>query len=471
MLREQARPVNDADAAIRQAINQRETAPLDQIRGDVPPQLTDFLDKLLAADGDVANWMQLADSLCAAGLTAAALAAYGRAAVNARFATSGRTLAQRAEAYSIKAALERTLNMTWAAAADERIASRLRGVPNSDGLPLELEEDELAVQTAFRDPADYARIVASLTDSPLIDDPLRDPFLTKRVAQATPIPGEGIAVDDCSFLVLDGDGRPILQVEADVRGDRYLACHESAIVLTRLVEAHPLMPQAENLAVRQLRIMLDWCGSTSAMFEIRPTDPFPPMLRQWITVSKRGPLPFTAAWIDLSASEEEIERGYRDAHRQSLRWGRRNIRITKTISPDPAMLDLYERVHRESRRMPGLPAADLARYLGEGRFNLYIAYFEEEPVVALLSSRHGSTTYYWASAKKIIGNKPLGHVVLHQAIVDAKAEGQKRFDFGRLHVSENFDSKLRNIALYKRGFASHTEPCVLYTVLAEPASR
>ncbi len=458
MLREQARPVNDADTAILDAIDHGDTLALQVIRHRVPTTLLSFLEQLLQDDGkdDVANWRQLADALRDAGLTASALAAYGRLS-NVGDADV------RADAYASRAEIERKLHMEWAAAADQRAANRLRGIQNTGGLLLELEDGDLMVQTAHSDPTDYARIVASLPDSPLLNDPLRDPTLTKRYCQ-TPPPDGGVVVDDCSFFVLDGNGRPILQVEADARGDRYLGCRETWILLTRLDEAHPQIAQAESLAVRQLRIILEWSGCSSAMFEARPGVALSPLLWAWITNTDAGVVSFTAAWIDLSASEEAIERGYRDAHRQSLRWGRKNIRIVKTTTPDPVQIDLYREVHFDCGRWPAVSTDILATYLDEGRFNLYIGYFEEKPVVALLSSRHGSTTYYWASAKVIIGNKPLGHVVLHQAIMDAKAEGQKRFDFGLLHTAEGFDAKLRNISLYKRGFASHTEKVLRYTV-------
>jgi hypothetical protein len=97
-----------------------------------------------------------------------------------------------------------------------------------------------------------------------------------------------------------------------------------------------------------------------------------------------------------------------------------------------------------------------------GRMTLYVGYFEDKPVVTLLSSRHGHTTYYWASAKLPIGNKPIGHVVLHQAIMDAKAEGKTLFYFGLLDTVGNYGDKSRNIALYKRGFATRTETIIHY---------
>lgn len=461
MLREKAKPVDDIDTAVLKALSEKNSSSLKTLSNRLPQSFIDFIDNLLQCEADNQHsWGRLAETLAASNLTASALAAFAEAIDNERDPR------RRADSYERMSAIEKKLNMQWAADADQRTANRLRGAQNPQGLFLELDDGDLAVQTAHNDPEAYERLVASLPDSPLLQDPLRDPTLTKRVAQALPVEGRGTATDDCSFFIMDGDGCPIVQVEADVSGDRFLGCHESAITLTRLVESHPLLAQAEDLAVRQLELTLEWCGCLHAIFEWRPSDAMPPTLQAWIARSKAHGLPITAAWIDLSLDAEEIEKGYRTAHRQSLRWGRNNMRIVKTTTPDPVMLDLYLQIHHAARRVPGLSVDALAKYLDEERYNLYIAYFEDEPVVALLSSRHGRTTYYAASAKKIIGNKPLGHVVLHQAILDAKAEGQVRFDFGRLFTAECFGDKERSIALYKRGFASHTEDYLRYVVRA-----
>lgn len=417
------------------------------------------MEQLLQSERDGAcNWEKLADELLAAGLTASALSALDMVIDNEK------DLYARAISYDRMGEVEHKLNMEWAAAADHRVANRLRGIPNPQAPYLELDDGELTVLSAHNNPEIFERIMASLPNSPLLNDPMRDPTLSKRAAMEVPKPGHGPATDDCSFFVLDLDDRPILQVEADVTGDRFLGCRQTAILLTKVAPDHPQIPQAENLAVRQLIVALEWSGCKNAVFEMYPPDTLPPILHKWVTNSGIRTIPLTAAWIDLSLDAEEIERRYRSAHRQSLRWGRNNMRVAKTSTPDPVLLGYYQQVHDELHRIPGLPVESVIRYLDEGRLNLYIGFYEDKPVVALLSSRHGTTTYYAASAKIPIGNKPLGHVVLHQAIMDAKAEGQKRFDFGGLNTDKYFSEKLRGIALYKSGFATHTQNYVHYLV-------
>ena len=95
-----------------------------------------------------------------------------------------------------------------------------------------------------------------------------------------PEPGYGPAADDCSFFVLDVNDLPILQVEADVTGDRFLGCRQTAILLTRVNIYHPQIAQAENLAVRQLIVALEWSGCTTALIEMYPPDNLPPIMQK-----------------------------------------------------------------------------------------------------------------------------------------------------------------------------------------------
>ena len=455
MLREQVRPVSDTDAAIRQAIVDGDRIGLGRIRSLLPPAAFSFLEQVVDDDGDADSpvFCGLAELLRDAGLLGAALAVY------ARMADMHGTPDRRKRGYQGKAEVERLLKMDWAAAADQRVVNRMNGIKNRSDALLELEEGDLIVQTAHSDPGDYARIVASLPDSPLRQDPLRDPTLTKAFAQVDLGKGGGVAVDDCSFFILDGDGVPVLQVEADASGYRFLGCHETGIVLTRLVPSHPLIVEAEDLAVRQLIMLLEWCGCNHVLFDLPEGERPPPLMLGWITRTNARPIPYETAWVDLTLSAEAIEAGYRKGHRQSVRWGRNNLRIVKTTTPDAVLLDHYESVYLANGYIPAMPPERLAEHLNLGRFNLYVAYLEDRPVVTLLSSRHGKVTYYWASAKNIMGNKPLSHAVLHQAIMDAKDEGQTMFYFGRLEVDVKYATeKLVNISSYKRGFSSNTAP-------------
>jgi hypothetical protein len=461
MLREQAKPVNAIDAAITQALELRDPAPLAPIRQAIDSTTLTFLEEMLAGQNEVGPWERLARGLDASFLDASALLAYGRLISLAR-TESLTEWERRAPYYTRMIEIERRLGMGWTATAHERVVNRLRGRNNAGGQGMmELEGDDLYVLSAHSDPAEFARLTGALADHPLRHDPLRDPSFTKVNALGPP-PPEAAATDECSFLVMDSDGRPVLLVEADALGDRYVGCRETAILLTRLVGSHPRMEEAEELAVRQLRVVLAWSGCTYAMVERRRSEQLPQPMRAWINQGFATSIELTSAWVDLSETEEVIERSYREAHRQSLRWGRKNIRIERTDLPDPRLIAEYEYVHYAGRRIPAVTGEKLSLFLSMGRMTLYVGYFEDKPVVTLLSSRHGHTTYYWASAKLPVGNKPIGHVVLHQAIMDAKAEGKRLFYFGLLDTIGNYGGKSKNIALYKSGFATRTEAITHY---------
>lgn len=461
MFREKIKVANETDAAILDALKTGSTAALDSIAGDIPPTLIEVLEKLLGdspVGDDPRQWNALALALSSCGLTASALKSYFYMLCKTSI------VEDLAVGCSDIAALQRRMNMPWAAGATERAANRLRGISNSDSLLPELEDGSLYVHAAHNDPEGYEKIIDSLGDYSLLHDTLRDPKLTKWNFFNSPGIDMIPTADDCSFFVMDGDGNAILQVEADVKGIRFLGCRETGIILTTLVEDHPDLAQANDLAVRQVKVSLEWSGAATAFFERAEGETLPAALTTWINESRTIPIHVSAAWIDLSKSEAEIERGYREAHRQSLKWGKKNIEVVSTSKPDLAMIEAYAAVYHAARRTPGMPEQNLMRGLEAGLFSIYIAYYEGNPVVALLTSRHGRTTYYCASAKVIIGNKPLGHVVLNRAIMDAKAQGQTRFDFGQLQSDESFSDKLRNIALYKQGFASHVEKRYLYLV-------
>ncbi|OAN48095.1 hypothetical protein A6A04_04880 [Paramagnetospirillum marisnigri] len=458
MLRERPKPVSETDAAILDIIERDNPSPQGMTGGYIPPDLVRALQSLAEQSKEVAPWTVLAETLAAQGLNASAVAAYRRLSV------LGDDPGERAAVYTTLAALERRLRLDWSAQIDERVANRLRGIPNASAIMPELEEDELYAEAAINNPEAFLETIGQLGDYSLLHDPFRDPYLAKANFLRPPPLDGSLAVDDCSFFIRDGDGTVLLQVEADAYGGRHLGCREAGIILTRLVDSHPRMEVAEYLAVRQLRLATEWAGCPAALFERRENVALAPPLAIWINDSNAHPIPITAAWIDLSLSPDEIERGYRDAHRQSLRWGRRNMRVESTKVPDPRMIELYSQVYLACFRTPGTLVSELVHFMEKGLFTLYIGWLGEDPVVALLASRHGRTTYYWSSSKKIVGNKPLGHVVLHQAIMDAQAEGQSRFDLGHLHTADSFNSKLQNIALYKRGFASHTEQIYLHPV-------
>lgn len=452
MLREKPRPASEVDAAISRLLASRLISAMPDLAKLVPRDLFVTLAQIVRDGAPLAEWTAIAKTLEGTGFTASALAAWGHCAKLAA------TPADQISTLEHKAALETTAGMTQAANADRRAIARLQGRRNTEGVLPELDDGELYVQAAHNDPARHLATILSLGDYPLLHDPLRDPLLTKGYFLGRSTTDGRAATDEASFFVLDGDGQPLLQVEADIQGVQQFGCRETGISLFALIPDHPQLAAAQALAMLQIELSAEWFGADHVLFKVRSGENLPAAQQAWIGARHWGGAPILAAWIELSASEDEIERGYRDAHRQSVRWGRNNVRMVKIDTPDAGAIQTYIDVHDGAARTPGMAPEQLAAFLDDGRVTLYIGHYQDRPAVVLVSSRHRSTTYYWASAKLALGNKPLSHIALHTAIIDAKRSGQARFDFGDVTVEDKVRPKMVSIGLYKRGFASHTQP-------------
>ncbi|MBF0324788.1 MAG: hypothetical protein HQL42_06905 [Alphaproteobacteria bacterium] len=104
------------------------------------------------------------------------------------------------------------------------------------------------------------------------------------------------------------------------------------------------------------------------------------------------------------------------------------------------------------------PPPEFHDRLRRGEAQLYVGTWTDEPVSGLIVGRHGATSYYESGLSLRRGNAPLSHALLANAMIDAAQAGQRRFFLGALHVDPSFDSKLRSIAAFKKGFTRTTRP-------------
>ena len=93
-----------------------------------------------------------------------------------------------------------------------------------------------------------------------------------------------------------------------------------------------------------------------------------------------------------------------------------------------------------------------------------MAGFADRPVGMLIVTRHGATRYYSAGVSASDFSKPSAHFLMHQAIVDAKGDGLKRFEFGDIHTGPDWPDKLRSIGHFKMGFTHTTSRKVWFSV-------
>ena len=344
------------------------------------------------------------------------------------------------------ASLQRRLGLTWSAAASNRAAGRLRGirVPH-DEAPI-LESAQHYVVDAWNDPGAHAQILDALTDSPLLCDPLRDPLATK---------GQFLQdkqTQDFSFFICGQDDHPVLQVECDVIGRRWLGCRETAIALTHLRSDAPHMAEAEDLALRQCAAFAQWAGCPDYVMEVDDQVPLSAASMGFLRRHAHASRSLCGAWIDLDQDEDTITAAYRDNHRRSIRWGLSHLAIEDFRSADAAILDHYGALYAATRRRAPLSRHDLAQQLEQGRVQAYLARQDGTAVGISLISHHGSTAYYSAGVSAPGTAKPSAHLLMHRAILGAKAEGLKRFDFGQIHTGAHWSPKLLSIGHFKLGF-------------------
>lgn len=439
MIHESLAPSTPLDAAIRDAILNGGPPPCDDLPHGLTMALTDWSQGRATLDG----MLTLAAELEAHGVPAAAAAALAETAD----AFWMEAPAECAEALDKLALLQQGRNLTWSAAASVRAARRLRGLPPAQEEAPILEGTQHYVIDAWNDPRTHAGILDALPGSPLLQDPLRDPVTTK--AQFL----QGTQTQDFSFFVCGEDDQPVLQVECDVIGRRWLGCRETAIALTQLRPEAPHMADAEDLALRQCAAFAQWAGCPDFVIEVDDHTPLSPSSIGFLRRHARASRSLCGAWIDLDQDENSIARGYRGNNRRDIRWGRDNLRIERFRSADEAILDAYFALYLAAGRTPPLSREALARQLNGGTIQAYLAWSKDgKPTGLAQISRHGKTAYYAAGVSAPGAAKPSSPSLLHHAILDAKADGLRRFDFGQIHTGAHWSPKLINIGRFKLGF-------------------
>jgi len=445
-------PANIADDLLFKALAHDDSEALAALRSHMPGAIVDGIARVVEGRIEPDNVRHLAQVLRGAGMVAAAGAALRR------YANALPNPPERAAAYFELAALERTQGLTAAAEAHTRIARRLAGEDQGEERVPELSAAGLVIQCAFADPHRHAARLAALPAPPLAEDPLRDPGFTKRLWHFSG-DGSGGVAEDYSFFVLDPSGQPLLLVECDVRGDSFLACRETGIALTEIAPGSDQLEVARELALRQLETITIWAGCPYFWLDV-PGDgrPSAAVARRGAALPETHVIAFRNGWIDLRQDEATIQRLYRQTTRHAIRWGRENMTVASYGDEGADIVAAYADMHIRIGRTPALTPDILAAALADGQFHAYMGFHQDELVGMVLTSRHGLTTYDMSTMRISGSRQPLSHILVHRAIMGAKERGQHRFHFGPLWDSGQFGAKLKNIALFKGGFASAFEP-------------
>ncbi|MCA1907279.1 MAG: hypothetical protein LDL39_02860 [Magnetospirillum sp.] len=414
-----------------------------RVDGEVPLVALDFLDRLPGLDDAqaAALWCEMADVLAGLNFVYSAWMAYQQAAARCPQALA------RGEVISRRADMLDRHGYGMRASCDRRLAARLRGQPFPAGRIVELEDDGLAVVSCQGDRDEFARLSASFV-SPLRNDPMRDPATVKPGFHAVRVDRFGLPVD-LSFLVVDSEYRPIVQVECDALGDDVLACRNTSIELTPLCEAGY---RAFPLALRQLEMNAQWIGAAEIMLQAWDDDPNETVLA-WASRRRAVVIPMRYATIRLDRPLADILADFRQTHRNLARWGLSNLTFQSSFTHPP--LDLIRSyrhlVTQEGRMLLETEAETLAR-LERGEISLHAALRQGVRETVVSVSYCGDVAYYSGAVRSHDQVKSSAQGLIYQIVAELRERGIRELILGDLLEGTGFDPKLRSIAAFKAGF-------------------
>ena len=270
----------------------------------------------------------------------------------------------------------------------------------------------------------------------------------------------GESLEDCSFLVTDGDA-PALFVQCSLRED----------VLSHYgfpVRFHFRAGVEAADALRCARLALGHMDETAAAKGIRearisggPADGLlSPVDRACLDRAGRPELRMRAE-ADLSRPEEALRRNVRDSYRSLINWGRRNLRLVYVNAEDPdrSLIDDYADFHARTagRTVHGDATwAALFEHIAAGAGEATMGYLDGGELVAGSMVVDGDHTalYFSAVYDRDRFDKPMAHWPLFDAMVRAKARGRRYFDLGEFFAQGTADEKEYNIGFFKKGFTS-----------------
>jgi lipid II:glycine glycyltransferase (peptidoglycan interpeptide bridge formation enzyme) len=169
--------------------------------------------------------------------------------------------------------------------------------------------------------------------------------------------------------------------------------------------------------------------------------------------------------LRIDVDQETLRRGLNSGHRSGINSAeRRGLRMER--SNDPARMADFVRLLRQTEQQRGFfsyedPYFDAIaqELLVGGEASLYFAIAGDVDAAAALVFDFGPTRYYafgatGSGSRKLMPAPPL----VWQAILDARREGRRRFDFwGAAPPDAGSDHPWAGITYFKRGFGAEPE--------------
>jgi hypothetical protein len=455
LLREPVVPTGELDALLSESMRLRDIGRFEPIVGNLPPVVANALRAVITRSASPEQFFGIAQFLSHGRLSASALAA-----IDACLYLLPWDVELYIQFFELRASIEDRSGMTKAAAGTRRCIARLQNrIDRQEALPLVLDAS-YSIVDAWNRPREFLELSAHHTSATLLNDPLRDPSLTKHVHHHQGVMSDNTGrTIDFSFFVVDRQRVPVLQVECDTSHIlNPLRCREAPIVLTHCEGSRDAAVTATALALDQLRVIASWAGTRGIQVEIGAENAIDFPTSTIAALASRTSKMIRGS-LTLDRSEEGIIASFSENHRRSLRKGMKVLDIQRFSLGDRVAMEHYRIMHAKVDRMPALDAAMLAQLVSDPRYVMYACYRDHSPVGMLIVSLHGKTAYYSAGIMVKQDNTPIGHALITRAILDCRSDGLERFDFGLLDIEPDGDTKLRDIGRFKMGFCNILYDC------------
>jgi hypothetical protein len=176
------------------------------------------------------------------------------------------------------------------------------------------------------------------------------------------------------------------------------------------------------------------------------------------------------ATIDLTQDTEKIDAAIRKSYRSLINWGKKNLSLEYVNADAPSRDKFleYQEFHkliagRVTRTQESWDA--MYKVLENGSGELILGYESGALVSGALIIDGAKVSIYASGAyDRSKFDRPLAHWPLYDGILRAKKRGMRNFELGSVDKASNPSQKEAQIALFKRGFASHLVPTLSWVI-------
>lgn len=289
-------------------------------------------------------------------------------------------------------------------------------------------------------------------------------------------------MDGCFCAVVTEGGRPICGSSFEIlkgqKGERLLDAVEtpSALIAARRVEPS-LYKGAEALMRDRIERLLREARVDRLVFRDQLVHGTLSALSLWALGSGAAHSVQFSQVIDLTRDDAWLWSDLTKSCRWGVNWGRKNM--TVKVTRDPQSLEELRRLHLAAAGFPTRPAETWViqeRQVSDGEAFVVTATLQGTVVSAALFICSKYDCLYGVSASdRSLFEKPIGHVVLWEAVRHARERGCLRFTTGLQVWQHNLPQvapvtpKEANIAKFKRSFGGRTIPEMVIDLAVPPA--